>query len=155
MMRDIAVSNSQECVSDVVASIGSDDCLIMADIWWGLFCVYHTDCESRCTGLDPAMGTRGSVALRQSRLVQFEQGLNEASDARVIEVSRLMEAHDDRAGRVLRGQSRRVYYRTGKGVSGRKQNKGRGTNEFRRARNPPIVSAGWTMPWRVGDLGRD
>ena len=93
MMRDIAVSNSQECVSDVVASIGSDDCLIMADIWWGLFCVYHTDCESRCTGLDPAMGT-GSVALRQSRLVQFEQGLIEASDARVIEVSRLTETHD-------------------------------------------------------------
>jgi hypothetical protein len=56
-----------------------------AGIRWGMFCFYHAHCESRCTGLEPLLGTRTSLCRRQSCLIQFGQTLFEASDACIVE----------------------------------------------------------------------
>src|SRR6266446_9945531 len=65
---------------------------------WGLVCINHAYCEIRRSRLEPFPGTRLLVGRLQSRLIQLRQSLVEASDTRVVEVSRLPESHHDSTG---------------------------------------------------------
>src|SRR5712691_5690909 len=150
-MRDIAISNLEVFQ---VAPIDSDDCPLAARIRWGLFWVCHADCESRRSGLEPLLGTFASVCRNQSRLIQFGQALIEASDACVVEVSRLMEPHGYGTGMVLQRHPRRVFCRVGKGVGRGEQSDSRSADDYGRRRRPSAESSGWIMPLPLSDVGR-
>ena len=103
---------------------------LTAGVRWGLFCVDYADCESRGTGLEPLLGTYAPVCRIQSRLIQLRQGLTEATDACVVEVSRLMEAHAYGTGTVLQRRPRRVVSRVGKGAGRGEQNDNRRADDL-------------------------
>ena len=134
----------------MLGSSDSGDCFIVARGRWGLFCFCHADCESRRAGLEPLLGTCDSVRRNQSRLIQLRQGFVEASDACVVEVSRLMEPHDDGTGMVLPRYSRRVFCRIGRGVGEGEQSDGRSADDDGRSRGPTAEP----MPLRLSDVGR-
>src|SRR4029077_2756007 len=75
--------------------------LMSAGACRGLFCVDQAHCETRRPRLEPFLAAGPSVGRNQSRLIQLRQSLVEASDTRVVEVSRLPESHHDSTGMLL------------------------------------------------------
>ena len=131
----------------MLGSSDSGDCLIVARDRWGLFCFCHADCESRRAGLEPLLGICDSVRRNQSRLIQLRQGFVEASDACVVEVSRLMEPHDDGASVVLPRCTRKRIGRS-------EQRDGGNSDDFDRTRRPPAEPTGWLKLLHWSRIGR-
>src|SRR6266446_2246055 len=115
----------------------------------GLFCIYHADRKGGRTGLEPLLGTCTSLCRNQSGLIQLRQSLMEASDACVVEVSRLMEPHDDGTGMVHPLHSTRVLCRTGKDVGRCKQSDSRSAEDFDRG-----PATGSIVPVCLDNVGR-
>jgi hypothetical protein len=146
-MRDIVISSLRVYrVRLGLLQRDSGDCRIVAGIRWGSFCIYNADCESRRTRLEPLLSASGSIRRKQFGLIQLRQGLIEASDACVVEVSRLMEPHDDRTGVVLPRCSRWVLCRTRKRIGGGEHRDGGNGDDFDRTRRPPAESTGRIKP---------
>jgi hypothetical protein len=100
------------------------------------------------------LSASASIYRNQFGLIQPRQGLVEASDACVVEVSRLMEPHDDGAGVVLSRCSHWVLCRTRERIGRGEQRDGGSGDDFDRTRQPPAESSGWVKLLRWSPFGR-
>jgi hypothetical protein len=136
-----------------LTSADSGGCPIAAGIRLGSLCIYNADCERRRTRLESLSSASGSIRRNQFGLIQLRQGLLEASDAGVVEISRLMEPHDDGAGMVLPCHSRWVLC-PGKHIGRGEQRDGSNGDYFDRTRRPPAQWTGWIKRLRWSRIGR-
>ena len=116
--------------------------------------MHNADREGRRTGLDPLLSACRSIRRNQFGLIQPRQSLFEATDARVVEISRLMESHDDGTGVVLPRRSRWVLSRSRKRIGRGEQRDGGNGDDFDRTRRPPVESSGWIKLLRWSGFGR-
>jgi hypothetical protein len=87
-------------------------------------------------------------------LIQLRQGLFKAPDACVVEISRLMESHDDGTGVVLPRRSRWVLSRSRKRIGRGEQRDGGSGNDFDQMRRPPAEPSGWIKLLRWSRIER-